>query len=313
MKRRWKFGKFGLLLLVPLALYLGITAIIERNSWELRTIKTWAFEPRWLRFSPDSRTLLFPDGALYMGDVVTLRQTAVLEQERSGYFIENGQYMVGSSIRSVPHGKVIAALPKNFSPLGVLADQSTLIGQRDNEIFAWNWHSNRAPKLLARLKNRDGRLHLLSDKTTLIDNQHLWDLKTGKILRRLTEDVNPVTQLDNPPDLLVFIQTRGNQARIWNYKTGKDYAIIKFGSNAGFMPDVRISPDGTLLAVLVISGKAGRGEKHEVILWDTKSGKVLRKIEAPRSSTNDYRLAFSPDSRTLALATASAITLWRIK
>jgi len=65
--------------------------------------------------------------------------------------------------------------------------------------------------------------------------------------------------------------------------------------------------DGTLLAAA--GGKPGRN--GEVLLWDTKSGKLVRRIEAHRDNLLD--VAFSPDDTLLATASYDKhVMIWNV-
>ena len=318
MKRR-RFWKIALMLVVPLALLAMIAFVIERNSWRPRTIVTWAAEPERFQFSPDGRTLIFVADGLYICDVASLTQRMQLDLH-GGFFLENGGYLVASSgdgveILSVWDGKSIASAPKDFEPVGVLADESTLIGWMSDEsvdarqkLFRWNWRSDRPPRFSVRLSAEpNGPIRLLADKATLSDGKHFWDLATGKLRFQLETGYEARFQLINPSSFMVFRE--GNKVRILDYRTGQVHASMAVASSKSNNLEFKVSPDGTMLAKF---NRWGAG-KPQISLLDIPSGRLLRKIEVPISTSNDYRLAFSPDGRTLGVAIAGAVKLWRIK
>jgi len=319
--KRKRIWKIGLLFAVPLALLAMIALVLERNSWWPRTIKTWAVEPNHLQFSPDGRTLAFNDGGLYICDVASCTQKMELDMA-GGLFLEKGSYMTAVSysapslqILSVWDGKTIAVAPKDFDPVGVLADESTLIGWMSDQsvdarqkLFRWNWRSDRVPQPYARLsKKPEGPILLLSDKATLSDGRHFWDLATGKLRFQLEyEQEDEVRdQLSNPSSFMAFRE--GNTVRILDYRMGKVRGSVAVASSKS--DDFKVSPDGTMLAEF----EHWTTGKPQINLWDIPNGRLLRQIEVPVSTNSTYSLAFSPDGRTLAVALCSTVKLWRIK
>ncbi len=312
MKRRpWKFA---LLLLVPLALYFYIA---ERNSWRPKTIRIYSFDPVFLEFSPDGRTLIFGDGGefnIYVCDVALRSQRVILEDAYAHCFIENGKYLAAVvsesnesrvKIFSMPDGAEIASGPKNFRPIGTLADESTIIGHIPNEanyctLYRWNWHFDSKPQPYKRLTQQPTRrLRILADKTTLTDGEQFWDLATGKL--RFKNNSSLRYEFDNASRFMTSLTADRKTVQIWNCKTGKKQKSMPFNSLIRF---AKVSPDGTLLAESSM--------KPQVNLWDVQSGKVVRQLDW--SQGHNYSEAFSCDGRTFAIADQQAIIhLWRIK
>ncbi len=308
-----RFWKFALLLLVPLALYLGIMAIVEHNSWKLRTISLiHSPEPGRAQFSPDGRTLFCRDGGsdVYICDV-KLRTARLSQIGYYRYFIENGKYVVsaGSSgivIRSMPDEKLVTKVPKDFFPVGVLADGSTLIGRMDGKdrrnLFRWKWRSDHNPKFHVRLsQENDNFFYILADKATITDGTRFWNLATGKLRFKSPTEARV---FDTSPRFITFLSPDRKTVQIWNYQTGK---LHKKMSLTNPTLTTALSPDGTMLAT------ENSSKILQVDVWDVKSGRLLRQLPIPSNTGMVWGIAFSPDNGTLAVSFTCAIYLWRIK
>lgn len=329
---RQRFVKLARLLtalVVPLVLLLLFVYVRERNSWRPRTMSPSPAEPRRIQFSSNSSTVVLHDDVVYIYDVKSGKMPIYTNTFPSSYcFIENGKYLAvpleagGTkagervNILSVWNGKSIASGPKEFLPVGVLADESTIIGRiatsdEYNNLYRWNWRSDRAPRLFLRLPEfAGGHLEILSDKATLTDGKHFWDL-TGKLRFKTPQDADIRNQLYNPSRFMALSDEKNNgkKVQIWNYQTGKVQASVALASSAHQRGTFKVSPDGTMLAELA---RTRRSNRH-LNLWDIPSGRLLRQMEVPLSTSGDYIMVFSPDGGTVAVAIAGSIILWRIK
>lgn len=327
-----RFWKFALLLLVPLALYFYIA---ERNSWRPKKIELGIF-PRSLLFSPDSRTLVVEDASdefrddLVLCDVASASRKGSIEKAESECFLEKGTYLAAfcSSERfepkeqrvkifSVKDAKEVASGPQNFLPVGVLADDSTLIGlistKGTGALYRWNWRTDSTPQLYLRFpKVPENTPWLLPDKVTLSDGNHFWDLSTGKQRFQIWRDGEVVISSSHSLHIpsashLAFLEgdEKSNTVRIWNYKTGKLESSMPYGQASYGLSGLQLSPDNSTMAVA--NGDAGRIE-----LISIPNGQVLRQLQVPKSDR--YRLQFSPDGRTLAsVSDEGDVLLCRVK
>ncbi len=310
MKRR-RFWKFALLLAVPLALF---ATIANYNSWRPRTIKTEAVEPSELQFSSDGRTLILEGSPVYICDLASSTSSS-LEMGFPCSLIENGKYLADSmQILSVRDKKIVTWVPQSFVLVGVLADQSTLILAKlydvhSRALFRWNWRSDLAPKLYVRLQEvPDRRLRIMSDKATLTDEKHIWDLK-GNLRFKIPQETHVTYPMHNPspmynPSMFIALSD-GSKVQIWNCATGKVQGSVAVISPRGSRMIFKVSPDGTMLAAHAMF----KGD-FQISLWDIESGQRLRQIDLPNFA---WEFAFSPDGRTLAVAFTDTVKLWRIK
>jgi WD40 repeat protein len=112
-----------------------------------------------------------------------------------------------------------------------------------------------------------------------------------------------------------------NVIRLWDAATGKPLRRFEKLSAAGAAYCVALSPDGKVLAAPAQSDGAGVSE--QVVLFDTATGKELRRLGEPLGSLC-AQLAFSPDGKAVAAsewqagkvhvwdaATGKEVALWK--
>jgi WD40 repeat protein len=150
----------------------------------------------------------------------------------------------------------------------------------------------------------------------------LLDAATGKEIRRFEghargNGTRSVTRIDFAPDgrMLASVGT-DRTIRLWDVATGKE--IRQLAPLAGDLDlVVRFSPDGKML----VSKDGGN-----VRLWEVTSGKELRRLQEaggnpqiggaqqpagrPLFSGQPVDVAFSPDSKTVAVGNMGSIILW---
>lgn len=145
--------------------------------------------------------------------------------------------------------------------------------------------------VLAVAVSHDGKFALTgsSDQTAL-----LWDLETGKQLRRFVGHEDAVTCVQVSKDGKRVLTTgRDKTARLWETATGKPTVLTEnrngiFAGHTGAILTCAISADGKFVATA--------GEDKTARIWDAVSGKQLHQINhAGRVNS----IAFSPDSHLL--------------
>ena len=126
----------------------------------------------------------------------------------------------------------------------------------------------------------------------------LWDVTTGKELRRFEGHEQAVLAVAFSPKGKVLASSDGKEVRFWDVETGKVLQTLKVESH--FSP-VAFSSNGKLLAYEVRPGT--------VCLYDPDAGKPIRQWAANTRSVDS--LAFSPDGKVLVSAGfSSAIRRW---
>jgi WD40 repeat protein len=141
----------------------------------------------------------------------------------------------------------------------------------------------------------------------------IWDVDTCQELRRLKGHQGGIVGLAFSLDGILLASSSGSIGRtavselfLWDVRSGKKRGEIK-QDNTG-QHALALSADGMVLAV---AGNQG------VTLWDTATVKQMHALD----TGTDYQspsLAFSPDTRTLAMATTNRVTnattlsLWEV-
>ena len=119
----------------------------------------------------------------------------------------------------------------------------------------------------------------------------VWDVGTGRVLHSFDE---PILKMSDDGRWLSFQGDKGIAIR--HLQTGRLVATLNgFIPYAGSYP-LAFSPDGSLLAVRNATG-------HEVSLWDTFTGQLVRRCVDPLSEFD--RVAFAPDGRSMVLGVRS--------
>ena len=130
----------------------------------------------------------------------------------------------------------------------------------------------------------------------------LWDVETGRELKRLEGNTNWVDAVAFLPDgRRALSASLDRTLRLWDLDTGKE--LRRFLGHAAGVIAVAVSPDGRF----ALSG----AEDQTARLWDLESGKELQRFEG--HTGNVLSVAFSPDGRLAATAgTDRTIRLWRL-
>ncbi|MGF1580942.1 MAG: WD40 repeat domain-containing protein [Gemmataceae bacterium] len=145
----------------------------------------------------------------------------------------------------------------------------------------------------------DGKSLIAKDKEGI----QIWDIKTRKPKTFLSGKYVSCFALGKKGrKLAVGCLSNGAIVKLWDLKTKKVKTTLTTGKAA--TSAVALSPDGKFVAV---------DRDRATQLWDLKTKKVVRTFE---HSFNIYRLAFSPDGKTLAgaqLGSYGGVQIWDAK
>ena len=108
----------------------------------------------------------------------------------------------------------------------------------------------------------------------------LWEVATGRELRRLEGHTDAVTSLDFKNDGKILASgAKDNTTRLWEVATGRELHLL--AGHGDVVRAVLFSPDGQTLV-------SGSGDKT-VKVWDSKTGKDLRTLEGVADPTLAFK------------------------
>jgi WD40 repeat protein len=242
-------------------------------------------------FSPDGKTVA--SGSLFF--------TVRLRVAESGD-LRRTLLRTSSPVAYSPDGTVLATGGGGFDPDGAES-------QPELPIKLWDPLRGRlrtalersAGQRLAVSFSRDGkRLAVASAGRAEHNRIHVWDVRSGSMLRRLSEYSGPtVYAVALSPDGKSAASASGDQlVRVWDVETGRPKQTLKHDSS---VYDVVFSPDGTMIA--------SAAKDRRVRLWEAATGKLSRTLEGHTEAV--WSLAFAPDGKTLASGSADkTVRLW---
>lgn len=145
----------------------------------------------------------------------------------------------------------------------------------------------------------DGRTALSGSHDSIM---RLWDIETGREIRRFEEDLGWILGIAYSPDGRQAVAAY-DQARVlilWDLETGEE--IRRFTGHTDYLLAVDYSPDGKYLA----SGSSD----NTVLVWDVQTGEIVHRM-AHADAVN--AVIFSPDGRYLASGSDDeTIVLWDV-
>src|SRR5262249_54734067 len=146
----------------------------------------------------------------------------------------------------------------------------------------------------------DGRILAVSRPTGI----HLFDATAGKELRKIaTSGRSMRLALSADGKLLAALESNG--VRLFDALTGAELRRLgpEVDRNTFLLRGgAKFSADGKILATAMVSRLAGGGPggQSPLVLWDTATGKELRRIGPAADRVASRMTAFSPDGKLLA-------------
>jgi serine/threonine-protein kinase len=247
------------------------------QTGELRhTLSGHEFTVDAVAFAPDGRTLVSGDGdyKIILWDVSTGRLRKTIRAANAVF-----------ALAISPDGRLLASGGRNND-------------HPEQNLELWEMPSGKPLHALRGHTDAVFSLSFSSDGSTLASGSadctvKLWDPESGQLKQDLTGECtgNSPRVAFSPRDaLLAVIRLRSvGGVNLWDIATG---AERRFGEEP--WSAVTFSPDGQTLA-------AGSGLLEEIVLLDSTSGTVKRKLMRGQSGESSIRtIAFSPNGRLLA-------------
>ncbi len=150
--------------------------------------------------------------------------------------------------------------------------------------------------------SKDGkRVVTATGVTGLSGEAFLWDVETGKLIRRFTGEHRDILfDAELSPDGAI-LATAGYDRSIKVWETGSGKLLRTIEGHNGAIYDIAFSPDGSVLA--------SAGGDASVKLWQVSTGLRLDTLGQPTGE--QFNVAFTPDSRFIIASGADKqIRLW---
>lgn len=252
-----------------------------------------------LAFSPDGQTLTTLDGGVH-----NMRKIKMWD-------VNSGRLLSDISERILNEAKDPVKPDRSLKPFSLSSDGKTFAATKLGVTVI-----NGVSDAVIRLGDvSTGNLHptFMSAKSVRSPIQRLVFSPDGTVLA----GVETKTSIAKNPDIAgEHVRTTRSKIRIWDVRTGNELSTVIPVDSQRRGPFVVFSPDGKTFAT---------ANEHlaAVQLWEVRTGNLISTFTIPRAELTtpwDPRgaidLTFSPDGKTLAIATAGApgfLQLWEVR
>jgi WD40 repeat protein/serine/threonine protein kinase len=262
------------------------TGVVER------TLRGHNLQVRGVAFSPDGKRLASVGGDLRLWDVETGQELLAL-RGATGFM---------KCVRFSPDGQLLAT--PSWDQTLKIWDGSPVPEKAKHGLMTLRGFAG--PVYRVAISNDGTRIAGTSTDHTA----RVWEADSGQLVHRLEGHRDVVEGVAfSPNGCLIATASRDKTIRIWDSATA---ALVKTLDASEWMNCVEFSPDGSLLAA------AGRdwGAKVGIQTWNTTTWEK-NSTQFAGSHAELHRIAFSPDSRTVAagartssVGAANSIRLW---
>lgn len=177
-------------------------------------------------------------------------------------------------------------------------------GSIDHSVRLWETQIGKTVRILNGHKTEVYAVAFSPDNQMLASSSYdgnviLWNVKSGKILRTLKIKEWSVAIAFSPDSQQLAVGSQDRNVIVFDVQNGNILRTLetRFG-----VYSLAFSPDGRYLAADVFA----------IMLWDLKTGKVVKTLEGHQNSVRD--LAFSNDNRFLASASSDKTArIWNVE
>jgi len=316
-----------------------VTAGKTVHVWDVATgkeIKTLKGHPEVVTsvaFSPDEKTILTTshDWTMQLWNIETGELLRKFEGHASGVegaaFTPDGRLIVSCSLDrtvrvwDVTTGKELHRfLDHKAGVVGVAVapdGRQAVTGSSDGTVRLWRLPPPAAlanDKKVGEIRRIDvlhpinGHVAVFADGRRVLtpsdDALRIWDLETGKLLRRFEGGRGSARPCAlSPEGRQVLTGTLEGEVVLWDVETGREVKRIK--GHKGLVAALEFSPDGKQALSGAFDGT--------VRLWELASGKELRHIDID-PAIQVFCVRFSPDGRHAMAGTLAATRhMWELK
>jgi VCBS repeat-containing protein len=261
-----------------------LEAAKKTKTFEIATFKGHTHSVTSVAFSPDGRFALSSEDGSDRWDSENKDATVKL------WDVATGKEIRTFAVHAEPAEEAVTLLDKDTGKVttasfvrteGVTVDAFSPDGQFALSHSCSRWETKAYSKLYIESGGRNGSVDAIN---CLEYSLKLWEVATGRELRRFTEH-NKVTLVTLSPDgRLALSVSSGKTLKLWDVTTGKE--IKTFTGHEDSVSSVAFSPDGRF---------ALAGSKDETMkLWDVTTGQEIRTLYGHIRVSS---VTFSPDGR----------------
>ncbi len=283
-----------------------------------------------MRLRPASQAAFTPNGKeIVTGSQDLLRfwdaDTGKLLREAKGgatwplVFSPDGRWLATMGLlRDGKSGRVQQEIPIKGYLLTFSRDSTLLVARADKGAVLWNIAERKQVALLEGHEEAVEQAVFTTDGGTLLtvcpSRLCYWDAATGKLQKSVripAPDLPSVRLSTDAKTLAVAVGLYSREAvELWDTETGKPRLKLQ-GEPAWANFGLAFSPDGKTLATssitFITGSNDGWADVGTLSLWDTSTGKPIRRFKAPLREIRHP--VFAPDGRTI-LTSGDGVVLW---